>query len=152
MGAPGAEGDDAGERAWHELIGSLADAALTITGPTGAANALERAEGFRYLTRLLEQGLEARERHPERAHRFCDLHFQEIAADPIACVRRIYAHFDLELRPDALARMHAHLAAHPRDEHGAHRYSLAMFGLDGEGVAKSFARYRARFGVVDEAE
>jgi len=53
-----------GERAWRELVGSLADAARTITGPTGAANALERAEGFRYLTRLLAAGLEM---HLERA-------------------------------------------------------------------------------------
>ena len=57
-------GDGAGERAWSELLGSLADAAKTITGPTGAANALERAEGFRYLTRLLAAGLEM---HLERA-------------------------------------------------------------------------------------
>ena len=53
-----------GERAWRELLGALADAATTITGPTGAANAQERAEGFRYLTRLLAAGLEM---HLERA-------------------------------------------------------------------------------------
>ena len=64
MGASGREGDGAAERAWAELLGSLADAAKTITGPTGAANALERAEGFRYLTRLLAAGLEM---HLERA-------------------------------------------------------------------------------------
>ena len=56
--------DETGLRAWSELLGSLADAAKTVTGPTGAANALERAEGFRYLTRLLAAGLEM---HLERA-------------------------------------------------------------------------------------
>jgi len=138
----------------RKVIPSVASLEVALRG--AASDAVDPgavgAQQLRFWSRLLEQGLEARERHPEHAWRFCDLHYQEIAADPIACVRRIYAHFDLELRPDALARMHAHLAAHPRDEHGAHRYSLAMFGLDGEGVAKSFARYRARFGVADEAE
>jgi len=57
-------GNGEGERAWREFLGSLADAAKTITGPTGAANALERAEGFRYLTRLIGAGLEM---HLERA-------------------------------------------------------------------------------------
>ena len=58
MGGQEAGGTGVGERAWRELLGSLADAAKTIAGPTGAANALERAEGFRYLTRLLAAGLE----------------------------------------------------------------------------------------------
>jgi hypothetical protein len=56
--------DETGLRAWSELLGSLADAAKTVTGTTGAANPLERAEGFRYLTRLLAAGLEM---HLERA-------------------------------------------------------------------------------------
>jgi hypothetical protein len=64
MGGEAKSPDGIGERAWRELVGSLADAAKTITGPTGAANALERAEGFRYLTRLLAAGLEM---HLERA-------------------------------------------------------------------------------------
>jgi hypothetical protein len=64
MGGSESGANGVGERAWRELLGSLADAAKTITGPTGAANALERAEGFRYLTRLLAAGLEM---HLERA-------------------------------------------------------------------------------------
>jgi hypothetical protein len=60
----GQGGNGVGERAWREFLGALADAAKTITGPTGAANALERAEGFRYLTRLIGAGLEM---HLERA-------------------------------------------------------------------------------------
>jgi hypothetical protein len=47
--------------------------------------------------------------------------------------------------------MQAHLAAHPRDEHGLHRYSLAMFGLDAELVSRRFERYRTRFRVASES-
>jgi len=64
MGSDESGGHGVAERAWQEFVGSLADAAKTITGPTGATNELERAEGFRYLTRLLAAGLEM---HLERA-------------------------------------------------------------------------------------
>jgi hypothetical protein len=109
------------------------------------------AQQLKLWPRLLDQCIDARDRHPEHAHRFCDLHFQEIAADPIGCVRRIYAHFDLELRSEAVDRMRAHLAMHARYEHGEHRYSLEGFGLDAEAVSRRFERYRARFGVASEA-
>jgi hypothetical protein len=99
---------------------------------------------------LLEQGIAARERHPEWADRFVDLHYHEIAADPIACVRGVYARFGLAFTAEAEAGMRAYLGAHPRDEHGAHRYSLEMFGLDAGAVSRRFARYCERFGVEAE--
>ena len=46
------------ERAWSGLQDDMAEAARTVVGRAGARNALERAEGFRYLTRLLAAGLE----------------------------------------------------------------------------------------------
>jgi hypothetical protein len=46
--------------------------------------------------------------------------------------------------------MRAHLAAHPRDEHGLHRYSLEAFGLDADGVGRRFSRYCTRFGIERE--
>ena len=55
------------ERAWHELLGTLGEAAKTITGTTGARSPLERAEGFRYLTRLLSAGLEMQLEKADRA-------------------------------------------------------------------------------------
>ncbi len=99
---------------------------------------------------LLEQGMAARERQPERAGQFMDLHFREILADPLGCVRRIYRHFDLTLRPAAEARMGAFLARHPREEHGSHDYSLGGFGLDPEAVWQTFKSYCEGFGVERE--
>ena len=46
------------ERAYLRLLERLREAADIITGPIGARNARERAEGFRHLTRLLSVGLE----------------------------------------------------------------------------------------------
>lgn len=100
---------------------------------------------------LLEQGMRARARRPEHAGQFLDLHYQEILSDPLGCVRRVYRHFDLELRPETEARAQAFLARHRRDEHGSHHYSLAAFGLDPEAVWDAFESYTARFGVERES-
>lgn len=48
------------EAAWKDFLAALSEATETITGPTGARDALQRAEGFRYLTRLLAAGIEMR--------------------------------------------------------------------------------------------
>ena len=101
-------------------------------------------------SKTLALGMRAREKHAARAAQFLDLHFQEIAADALGCVRRIYAHFGLALTPAFEARMRDYLAAHPREEHGAHRYTLAGFGLSERAVDDAFAEYVARYGVRRE--
>ncbi len=44
--------------AWKQLLARLSEAGETICSPTGAQTPQERAEGFRYLTRLLAAGLD----------------------------------------------------------------------------------------------
>src|SRR5262249_8888678 len=95
----------------------------------------------------LEQGMEARARHPEREGPILDLHMRDILRDPLDCIRRIYERFELELAPEVLQRMRDYLARHPRDEFGEHRYSLEAFGLDAQAIERAFKGYRERFGV-----
>jgi len=99
---------------------------------------------------LLEQGMAARRRHPERESRILDLHMQQIVGDPVGCVRLVYDHFDLELRREVEERMHAFVAAHPKEEHGVHRYGLGAFGLDSESIADVFKGYSEHYGVEPE--
>jgi hypothetical protein len=99
---------------------------------------------------LLDECVETRARRPELDERIVDLHFGEIVADPMACVQRIYDHFDLELSAEAETRMKAYVADNPREKHGVHRYGLAAFGLDQDVVDAAFAGYRDRFGVEQE--
>lgn len=101
-------------------------------------------------SRLLAQGMEARARRPEREERILDLSMREIVGAPIACVERIYRHFDLELSDEARARMQRYLERHPKDEFGVHRYSLEAFGLEAEAVNAAFKGYRERFGIAAE--
>lgn len=78
--------------------------------------------------------------------RFLDVRFEDVLVDPIAVVKRIYAHFDLELTSAAEAAMRRHLAAHPREKHGRHVYTLGMFGLTEAGIRRDFGAYRAHLG------
>jgi hypothetical protein len=99
---------------------------------------------------LLEQGMGSRARQPERESRILDVSMSEIVRDPIACVERIYRHFDLRLSDEARGRMRAYLNAHPKDEFGVHHYSLEDFGLEEERLNAVFKAYRERFAVAAE--
>jgi hypothetical protein len=82
--------------------------------------------------------------------RFLDVHYRDLLRDPLAVVRRVYARFGLPLLPDTEARMRQHLAEHPKDHHGAHRYALRTFGLDPDDLVHRFKGYREFFGVEAE--
>ncbi len=85
-----------------------------------------------------------------RGGQFFDVHFGELVADPLALVRRLYAHFGAELAPAAEARMRAWRAEHPPGERGAHRYSAAEFGLEAGALRERFADYMRACGVGPE--
>jgi hypothetical protein len=89
-------------------------------------------------------------RDREGDERFYDLHFRELTADPVGAVSGIYSHFGETLDPAAQSRMRAHLAAHPKGEHGPHAYTLADFGLGEAAVRDRFAAYCERFDVEEE--
>jgi hypothetical protein len=62
--------------------------------------------------------------------RFVDVRFEDIAADPLAVVRRIGEAARLAPSAEAEAAMRRWLAANPRGKHGGHSYRLEDFGLD----------------------
>jgi hypothetical protein len=85
------------------------------------------------------------------AERTFDVQFRDFVGNEIPIIRRIYAHFGLELSDEAERRMRAFLAANPKDKHGAHRYTLSAAGLDEATERKRYARYVERFGVIAES-
>jgi hypothetical protein len=98
-------------------------------------------------SRILRRGMAARDRLPEPDRVFCDVHFADLLADPIDCVRRIYDHFGLELTGEADQRMRRFLADHAQDKHGVHRYTLETFGLSAEEVSRQFQDYCERHSI-----
>jgi hypothetical protein len=106
---------------------------------------------LRAWSKTLRLGMRAREKRAAQASQFLDLHFHEIASDAIGCVSQIYRKFGLALTPEFERRMRDYVAAHPREEHGAHRYTLEGFGLGAGEVDDAFAEYVARFGIRRES-
>lgn len=97
---------------------------------------------------LLRRSVE--DRPPQHAHRFVDVQFRDLMADPIAAVQRIYSVAERELTPAAEAAMRAYLAANPRGKHGAHSYRLEDFGLDSDERRAALRSYQERFAVPTE--
>jgi hypothetical protein len=95
------------------------------------------------LARLMDRLLEARARIGE--HRFFDVRYEDLIADPLGAGRRIFERTGRELTPADEAGMRAWLAANGRDNRPSHQYSLEQFGLSADQLKADFAAYRQRF-------
>lgn len=98
----------------------------------------------------LERAMQVRDSGSVPGDRFLDVHYQDLLADPIPVVQKIYARFDMPFTDAAERRMRRYLAANPQAKNGAHRYSLATFGLDPEALTHRFKAYREHFGIRAE--
>jgi len=129
-------------------------ASLTAVLQGAFADGLDLAEIGREVTRRwangLERAIQVRSSGRIAAERFLDVHYHELLDDPIATVRRVYAHFRLPLSDDAERRMRGHLADHPQGKHGPHQYAFEPFGLDPDDIAHRFKGYCEHFGVRPE--
>jgi hypothetical protein len=95
----------------------------------------------------LERGIEARRgRDPAQ---FFDLHFHDFVADPIAAVKRIYAHFDQELTPEGEVALREWQQSNPQHKHGRHEYTDEI-GISREEIWERFGAYMDHFGMERE--
>jgi len=94
--------------------------------------ALQRAMLFR--DRLEDQSM------------ICDVHYNELMADPLGVVETIYRHFGMGFHEPVRDAIADWLAANPQDKHGRHSYGSEQFGLDPR-VRERFAAYIERYGV-----
>jgi Sulfotransferase family len=76
-----------------------------------------------------------------------DLRFKDIVADPVAAVRGVYVHADMDFTPETERAVSAWWAANPADKHGQHKYELADYGLTRAQVESVYADYIATFGT-----
>jgi len=79
-----------------------------------------------------------------------DILYADITADWEAAMAGIYAFLDMPFTAQARAGMQGWLAENGQHKHGAHKYSLAQFGLDGATVDARLAFYRERFAIPRE--
>ncbi|MHA3019220.1 sulfotransferase family protein [Mycobacterium sp. BMJ-28] len=81
---------------------------------------------------------------------FVDVHYQDLLADPMHIVDRIYEAEGRQLTDIARRAMQDELSAHRQHQHGEHRYSLEQFGLTATEVDDAYARYVEHFSVPAE--
>ena len=80
-----------------------------------------------------------------------DLHLNEISADPIAAVERIYDHFGMEASESARQAWHDQIGNDPRAGHGdGRKYTLEEFGLTRRHVWESVGGYMDRYNAIAE--
>jgi hypothetical protein len=82
--------------------------------------------------------------------RILHLSFHEIAADPMAAVRKVYDRRGLPMTEAFASRAEAWLAnpENAADRYGRYPYSYEAFGLDRAWVENLFADYSKRFGLA----
>jgi hypothetical protein len=88
----------------------------------------------------------------ERPDDFYHLYYEEMMADPIAQIRKIYAWLGDDYTPQAEAGMRAWLAANPQGKYGAHTYSLAKWDLSKRDLEPYFADYLREHPVATGVE
>lgn len=71
----------------------------------------------------------------------CDVHYQHFVRDPIGTLKRIYEHFDSPWSPAAEKAIRQWGDQNRQDQHGAHRYSAAEYGLSDERIEGHFGDY-----------
>jgi Sulfotransferase family len=87
--------------------------------------------------------------HPGVNEHFCDVHFREMAADPLATVERIYAHFHMRLTDEARRAMRTWLEDSANHTPKGRR-SLAEYGLDEAAIDHAFGDYLEYYRVSRE--
>jgi hypothetical protein len=93
----------------------------------------------------LERLIDFRDRGNE--HRFFDLSFDAVQADPIGQVSQLYADLDDDLSDEARQRMQDWWAQNSKKRSGPGNYSPGTFGLDPTTIAEQFAFYYERFDI-----
>jgi hypothetical protein len=93
----------------------------------------------------MARNLAAREARPGRV---LDVYYEELVADPVGTVRRIYDHYRLNWSEVFEERLVAYVRENPKGKHGSQRYAATDFGQTNEEIARRFADYRERFGFT----
>ena len=121
---------------------SLLDATseLLRTGPLAEDFAANQAA---YWERALRKTVDYRDAGGD--DRFHDIGFAAMRPDPLPAMAALYEWLGIELTDEVADAMAAWWAANPADQHGAHDYDPAAYGIDLDALRARFAFYHDRF-------
>lgn len=75
-----------------------------------------------------------------------DMRYKDLAADPVAAVKDVYAFAGIDFTPRTEAGVRGWLADNPAGKHGKHVYSLDDYGLSETQVREVYADYIETYG------
>lgn len=131
-----------------QVLKSSADVTWVLRGLYGRRDSREviRAREARVLADGTERFIQFRDNHPELANRFVDVKYNDIVADPVGTVRRIYEHLDYRLSDEAAEKMRA--LALSRSRYRGRRSSEEPHSRHEMMAERNrFERYCVRFGL-----
>ena len=82
--------------------------------------------------------------------RFFDIMYPDLIRDPLAVVRSLYRHFEIQLTNEAERAMLRFLKQNPQNKNGVHRYALEEFGFDRATEKRRFQFYTDHFELGTE--
>lgn len=120
------------------LMSTLRKGALAPEDPSviGREMMEAQAEG-------VEKSMAYRARHG--AGSIVDVGYEELVADPLAVVARVYDQLGLTLTNQAEANLATFLRENPQGKHGEHKHALADYGLTSAEVRARMSDYVAAF-------
>lgn len=128
---------------------TASNASLTATLRTAFSDEIDPfevgPECSRRWAEAIRRALRSRDRGCAPAERFLDLYYDDLVANPIGAVRKVYAHFDLPFPEGLEEKIGKFHQQNPKDRFGTHRYSLEQFGMTREEEMRRYAAYRERF-------
>lgn len=114
---------------------------------TNVARRIDVARMGRFHLKMLADDINrsmfARKYHGIDVH---DVIYEDLLADPIGVIKRIYADAGIELSRQAEENMRTYIAANPQNKHGRHTYRADDFGMTDKEINEQFTEYMDRFG------
>jgi Sulfotransferase family len=99
--------------------------------------------------RMLQKTLRVRQ-ESVAPHNQYDIQYADITADWQGALQGVYDFLQLPFTDEARSNMQGWLDSNQQHQHGAHKYSLADFGLNAEHVDERLMFYRQRFSIPYE--
>lgn len=128
-------------RSPRDCLASLCSLTAVVRGARAAH--VDKVEIGRYWLARAGRALPPA-RHPAGLE-ILDLRYQDLVTDPMSTAARVCDFAGIPTSPYARSRLRRFVQRNPQGRHGAHRYSLAEYGLDPADLDRRFATYRTQF-------
>ena len=86
-------------------------------------------------------------RVPRHSRGFTLLNYRDFIQSPQGTLQRTYQQFAMEYNDTLVQKVDQWINEHPKNKHGAHKYSAEEFGLNDKNIRDQFKRYTDSFAL-----